>query len=258
MDHFFELIRDFIKERISNPITTKFSISWAFWNYKFIIIILSDNTVSATFELIKEHSFTGPGDILTNGILYPLISTALYIFVYPMPTKLAYKYSLQKNLELIQARNEVENTQQLTVEESKKLRVQHAKEVEEYRSALQEKEEQIKALLDEIKTNKPPTQLVTNAGIKNDNQTDENQQENKIALSILAKMIEKSNDSDFIPKDQFLILTRNLSQTIKKLIIANLLQRGLIEKCTFDDIEGYTILPKGHLEAFRFQNYNPP
>lgn len=257
MDHFFELIRDFIKERISNPITTTFAISWALWNYKFIIIILSNNTVSTTFELVRQHSFTDLQDVILRGLILPTISTALYIFAYPIPTKFAYEFSLKRNLELTRLKNQIEDNEQLTVEESKKIRVTHAKQIEEYKSTLQEKEEQIKALIEQInsKDSTPKSQKITDVSVNTKpNEIDHTNDLEENALSFLDFMIRISDENDFITSDSLNSQGSFLETTKRKIILSKLKNEGLIQQQTKEKNNGFTITPEGYLKASAFRH----
>lgn len=81
-----------INERFSSPLFNGFIVSWCILNYKFIVILLSNNTVSVTFDLIGEIAFKSKFDVFIFGFAIPLFSSLVYIFVYPIPAELIYKY----------------------------------------------------------------------------------------------------------------------------------------------------------------------
>lgn len=111
-----------ISERMANPLSGSFVISWAAWNYKFIVILFSNNTVIDTFRLIEEISFPTIGSIATHGIAYPLITALAYLFLYPYPAKFVYKFTRERQRDIAVIRQQIEDETPLTRAESGEIR----------------------------------------------------------------------------------------------------------------------------------------
>jgi hypothetical protein len=93
LEHFFEPVRDTLQERLASPLLASFTASWCLWNYKFIVILFSANSVERTFQLIDEVAFPDIPTILTKGVLYPTIAACIYIFLFPYPTRWVYGFT---------------------------------------------------------------------------------------------------------------------------------------------------------------------
>lgn len=150
MEKLIDFLKEILQDRVTNPLTISFIISWCLWNYKFIIILLSDNSVSTTFHLVAEFSFKDNYDYFFKGLLLPLASSLFYIFLYPLPSKLVYSYFLKKNLEIKSIKNTIENSRVLTLEESQNLRSFYTKERISLTEIVANRDAEIHALRDEM------------------------------------------------------------------------------------------------------------
>jgi hypothetical protein len=80
-----------ITERLSSPLISTFAISWAFWNSKFFVILISNNSVTVTYKLIQELCFPNWYMSFFNGLVAPATLTIFYLYYLPTPLKLAYE-----------------------------------------------------------------------------------------------------------------------------------------------------------------------
>ena len=105
-----------------------FSISWIAWNFKPIVILLSNETLSSKFNLWGAY-YAPNYEYVLYGFIYPLLSAALYILFYPYPARWAYQYwhSQHKKIKAIQQK--IEDETPLTQEEAKALRVTSIQEM---------------------------------------------------------------------------------------------------------------------------------
>jgi hypothetical protein len=109
-------------ERLASPIIGSFAVSWCLWNYKFLVILFSQASVSVTFALISKLAFPDTWSIAMRGVVLPLVSAAAYIFLYPYPAKFVYGFTRRRQKELNELRQEIEDETLLTREESRVLR----------------------------------------------------------------------------------------------------------------------------------------
>lgn len=111
-----------ISERIASPLIGSFSLSWCLWNYKFLVILFSNTSVSQTFSLVDSVAFPTTGSLVINGVLLPALTAVIYIFVYPYPARFVYEFTRRRQKEINEIRQRVEDETLLTIEESRKIR----------------------------------------------------------------------------------------------------------------------------------------
>jgi len=115
-------IKVYLYEKTTSPLLGAFAISWALWNYRFILVLTSSASVEEKFEIIGSQIFCSTDDYLLNGLLYPAITTLLYIFIYPYPARWVYSYSRNRQRELKEVRQQIDDETPLTKEESRAVR----------------------------------------------------------------------------------------------------------------------------------------
>lgn len=124
IEKIIEPVRQILQERLASPLLASFAASWCLWNYKFIVILFSANSVERTFQLIHEVAFPDAWAIILRGFLYPSLAACIYIFLFPYPTRLVYGFTRRRQKELNQLRQAIENETPLTLEESRKIRAE--------------------------------------------------------------------------------------------------------------------------------------
>ncbi|MBU1512426.1 hypothetical protein KKD52_18895 [Myxococcota bacterium] len=143
-------LRSQIKERAASPLLATFVISWVLWNYRFLVILFSDASISQIFDLIDTQHFNSGLTVFCRGVLYPLLTTIVYIYLYPYPAKYVYSYTARKQKELHELKQKIEDQTPLTLEESRAIRYERFKVEEEYQERLNRKDEEIRRLKSEL------------------------------------------------------------------------------------------------------------
>lgn len=146
MEDIIKDLKAHIGERVSSPLLGSFIISWCIWNYKFLIIILSSASVTATFRLISEVSFPDYLHVIGFGVIAPLCTALAYIYIYPIPAKKVYEYSLKRQTETAQIKQRIENETPLTVEKSLEIRQNMSRQMKEHYEEIEIKEAEISKL----------------------------------------------------------------------------------------------------------------
>lgn len=144
-------------ERATSPLISVFMISWCIWNYRLIMVVFSDSSVMEKFNLIDNSLFNTLLACSTRGALYPLLTTAFMIFVYPYPAKFVYEFWRKRQKELKEIRQLIEDETPLTKEEAKVIRKDVIKLELEYETELKKKNDDIKRLkeiIEEANNNK--------------------------------------------------------------------------------------------------------
>lgn len=243
MDKFTDLLKDLFNDRLKNPLTMAFIISWCFWNYKFLMIIFSKNTVSTTISLINTYSFPDKLDYITYGLIFPLLSSLAYIFLYPIPSKMVYSYHLNKNIELKKLITDIEKSEILTIEESQKLREHHINERNKWNILSKEKDMEIQALSEEIQNLKKPStqeisppsidEVIPAKNIESENKEPTNLKKapsfNSDASELLEFIADNSDYRNFI-KRSFIEKNFQTKETLLKSLLAYLEEQDFIEE----------------------------
>ncbi len=138
-----ESTKQSLLERLSNPLISSFCISWCLWNWKFLVILFSDATVSQTFQLASTIAFPSIWSCVLKGFLLPLLSSAIYIFLLPYPSQIVYAFTLKQQKKSNEVKQQIQNETLLSVEDSIRLK-------EEFREYERQSKEKIQTLNDEI------------------------------------------------------------------------------------------------------------
>jgi hypothetical protein len=117
-------IKATLHDRATSPLFGTFALSWLVWNHRAVAVMLSPLPYADKFRYI-DTTLYGPQFSWQWWVflfLGPLISTVLFLVVYPYPAHWAFKYwrSHQKKLKAIQQK--IEDEMPVTQEEARKLR----------------------------------------------------------------------------------------------------------------------------------------
>lgn len=223
-------------DRVSSPLIFGFFVAWCAWNYKFLLVLLSDEKVLEKIRIIDEVLYRTDYQILFNGILYPLLSALIYIFIYPYPAKFIFSFYKKKQTEIISVKKEIENGILLTLEESFNIRSKIDKLEHEYENVIKRKDEEI----EKLKTfSQNDHSLDNDNSVKNSSNFTINGDQLYLLDSI--ERSDKSNLEDYI--DGY---NDPEGDRVVKYHINELERNGLItvERDDFD-IENYEVTPNG-------------
>lgn len=230
LEQIFGSIRGQIDERLSNPLAGSFLISWCLWNYKFFVILFSSESVLKTFELIEIIVFPDIKTMLIKGLLYPAITSAAYIFIYPYPAKYVYEFSRKRQREIAEIKRRIEEETPLTIAESRQIRAELARVESEHTEQLDKKDREIERLKTQLsnyesaKTNDPPK-----APLKKQTTIENSQLE-------LLRFVEKYDGK--APEKALLKESKN-SQVKTEFDLGELVNKGLLERNYRSGIRDY-------------------
>lgn len=163
MQDYINSFKAHLYERTASPLLGSFVFYWIICNYKFIVILIDgDMKANEKFELIKtiypqniwipwEGFEIHYSTILGNGFLLPLLISLLYIFISPFPSKWIYKFWKNKQREILEIKQKIDDETPLTKEQSRKIRQDIINLELEYEKIFKRKEEenkQLKTMLD--------------------------------------------------------------------------------------------------------------
>lgn len=121
MDGLITAFKAQMYDKARSPFLTAFTFAWASWNLKTIVVILSSGAIDLKLKLINTlyPSFTF---YFMQWVVYPFLSAALFILVYPLVALVAFSYwnSVNNRIKLIQVTQD--DKLPTTAEEARRLR----------------------------------------------------------------------------------------------------------------------------------------
>jgi hypothetical protein len=196
LDDIFQSAKQNLLERLSSPFLGSFVISWCAWNWKFLVILFSDASVTGTFTLVDQVAFPNFSTALLRGILFPLISACVYVFLYPYPARYMYEFSLRRQREINQTKQRISEETPLTLEESRRLRTEYVEAERRHVEIVQRLNEEIARLNEAVEARGKKNELIPLTGPeKFYDKLDETQLE---LLRLLEKTGGESTETDLV------------------------------------------------------------
>lgn len=131
MNDIIKSIKSFLYDRSASPLFGAFLISWAVWNYRFVLYLISDlkienkiNYLDKYFLPVKYEFFGYAINIptqLTSGFVVPLVLTLFYIYAYPFLAKPVYRFSLKRQTEIREIKQQESDVRLLDEKESREI-----------------------------------------------------------------------------------------------------------------------------------------
>ncbi|MBJ2209676.1 hypothetical protein [Pseudomonas carnis] len=109
LDDITTTIKAQLYDRVTSPLSGAFAISWSIWNWKFIVILISDLNAIEKLRFISLNIFNSQSAAILNGFLYPLATAIALIYIYPYPAKLLYRVSQNYKKELKAEQQKIED-----------------------------------------------------------------------------------------------------------------------------------------------------
>ena len=155
IDEISKSIKADLYERASSPLFGAFSFSWAVWNWKLLLVIISGMKVSDKISYIDGTLYYGWLQPISFLFLGPLVSAGLFIYLYPFPARYAFKYTKEEQKKLKVIKVEVEEETPLSQDEHNKLRQKITELESTYYAELANKDselERLRALIESANT----------------------------------------------------------------------------------------------------------
>ena len=109
-----------------SPFMSSMIISWIIINHKYILIYMANYDLDKKLALLKQYDFTWHTTWFhvpwVFNIWIPILFGLFYTFIYPMASKKFYEYTLEKNKELKEIKQDIEDITPITQEEARTLR----------------------------------------------------------------------------------------------------------------------------------------
>lgn len=131
---FFDAIKGQLSERLANPFTGAFCIAWVIWNFRLLMVFVSEGTYQEKFSYIDTSLYLDWRYWAVRGVVLPTVTAVAYLWAYPRATRwLAEDYRKQQTRanNLMKA---AEGAALLSIEDSRALRLRYAEAEQQWNS----------------------------------------------------------------------------------------------------------------------------
>ena len=146
LDELVKSVRMHLSERLTSPLLGAFVVSWIIWNFRFLLIVISAESVESKLRLIDHIAFPGIWPAILHGIVGPLVTALAWIFLYPYPAKRVYEFARRRQRDLLEIRRVIEGETPLTVEDTRKFRREFSVREQELNLEIDRKDQEIAKL----------------------------------------------------------------------------------------------------------------
>lgn len=146
-------IKAILYDRITSPLFSTFLLSWCGWNWRMIVLFLTDSstTVAKKFLYIDTELYPSNGVTFIYGLLLPLSTTAFFIYIYPWFAKKVYGYWREQQNELKRLQVKKDGEKPLTNEEAQEITSQALLSELRYQEEREKREARIRSLEELVK-----------------------------------------------------------------------------------------------------------
>ena len=239
MEDFVKSVKAQLYDRVSSPLLFSFAVSWLIWNYRFVLILLSDITVQQKFAMIDSLIYPEWYVLLTRGLVLPLVSSLVYLFFYPYPAWYVFRHIRQQQKRLKELQQEIDDETPLTREEARSLRVLVRSAADEQDRIAAEKDLVIKDLQAELKSTRSES-------IEEGAQAAENQRRETSSLDSIQKSIMHmlADDDGYLDNREIFSKIPEKRLHVQR-AIDKLKDLDFIEEETFSNEPAFKLSPEG-------------
>lgn len=166
-DEIAKSVKANLYERTTSPLFGAYTAAWCIWNYKFLLMLVSELPIREKLDALRIMFFPGiESYIYAFGA--PLIGAILFIFLYPYPARYVYEFWRKQQKILKEVRQRIDDETPLTKEEARELRHslyrmedENQKEISKRNTEIQRLREQLQSLQEPV-AKEPVTYLVPN------------------------------------------------------------------------------------------------
>lgn len=131
MNEYVTSIKAHLYDRTVSPLFGAFALSWVGWNYKFLLVISSKLSVVEKLTYIDDKLYPNILTCIGVGLVIPLLTAAIFLFVYPWLAEPFYGYVKSKQKELANIKIRIENDEIIAPEKAREIKlIAHHQQVE--------------------------------------------------------------------------------------------------------------------------------
>lgn len=162
-------------EKAISPLSGAFILSWAVWNYRFILVLVSSLTYPEKISYIDNLPISQ--QTFLYGLFFPFLSASVLIVLYPYLAKFFYEVSRKWQKELKEVQQKIDDEMPMDQEEARKIRRESLLAEVKFDTELRNKNDEISSLkrqlAEEILNSQRKLHLMQ--GEQKNNSTEENE-----------------------------------------------------------------------------------
>ncbi len=267
-------IKAILYDRITSPLFGTFVLSWCGWNWRLILLFLTDSSTEVVkkFQYVDSDIYPSISVIVIHGILLPLTTTAFFIYIYPWFARKVYGYwrEQQNQLKILQLEKDKEKP--LTKEEAQEITSQALLSELRYQEEREKRETRIRDLENLVKSLQPEGGIVpVNESIKPKEGSIQAEKEKsskngkmyskeiKEGMFSVLRMIDTLAPGSSIDKDDFMLKVPNDSELseLENIVVLHCLDNLVEDRYVHMSQGGWiSVTPKGRtaLVNKKFEN----
>lgn len=154
IDDVGKTIKAILYDRIVSPLFGTFILSWCAWNWRLILLFISDSstTVAKKFQYVDSELYPSNGVTFIYGLLLPATMTAFFIYVYPPIARKVYGYWREQQNKLKKVQIEKDGETPLKKEEAQEIKNQALLSELRYQEEREKREARIRDLESLVKS----------------------------------------------------------------------------------------------------------
>lgn len=252
----YNSLKLYLYDKNTSPLFGSLLVSWLAWNYKFILLLLSNLSYQEKLNMI-DLIYGSNYEQYVTGIVGPIATALIYIFLFPIPSKFVFEYSLKRQDELNKIKQDINNNQLISLEKSQSLRkkiselnIEHAKESEENESKidfLTEKNSELESEIISLKKQLFDNTITIEKPIDKEGYSEPPNKVEKSYLEIAEDLILDffdSNENELVGKTILLDLLYkrlNLKKYLIEKVFSDLLRTSVLEENHSNGSERYRL-----------------
>lgn len=244
-DDAVKTIKAQLYDRLTSPLFGTFAISWLGWNWRFPVLFISDSSMHVVnkFDYVTSTLYPNQSTYWLNGLLYPLLTTAFFIFIYPWLARPVYEYwriQIKKQKEIQQR---IEDETPMTVEEARELKRETLKSELKYQIESEQREQRIKELEEIIKSlQQKSVEPETNNDTYKQNFIETKKNRTKETIQKMLAVLTELAPHKGIDRESVVVNLPTMEQVEKEHIIDELVDGGFLSENSIGEL---SLRPKG-------------
>lgn len=149
MEEFTKSIKAHLYERATSPLLGSFVMSWLLWNFKIVLVVISSMSPTDKIMYIDLLSAIDADHWFTRSLIFPLVTSIAYIFLFPFPARFVFVYSRRQQLKTKLMQQQIDNETPITREEARDIRAESHRIALEFEDETKRLREKVQLLMGE-------------------------------------------------------------------------------------------------------------
>ena len=114
-------VKAYLYDRAVSPLMGSFIVSWMIWNYKFLLVLIAPISVYEKLWMFENAFFQDFHSAFGVGLILPLFTALVYLFIFPYPAKWVYKFWLKQQNIMTSLKQKLNENRLLSLVESREI-----------------------------------------------------------------------------------------------------------------------------------------